>query len=407
MPNSATKISDGVYWVGVNDHDTPFFEGLWALPKGMSYNAYLVRGEEKTALIELTKTTYTDEFIGRVEEIIPLNEVDYIIHNHMEPDHTGAIPAVYKLCPQAEVLCTAKAKAFLDQFYGEGGRVTAVKDGDSIDLGGKTLKFLSYPWLHWPDTMFTYLAEDKVLFSCDAFGGYGAVDDALFDDEMDLEAYWPEAKRYLGTIVASYLQHVVKAIDKWVKGGMGIDILCPSHGPVYRQNPMAIISRYQEWAKNEKQAKVVMIVGSMWGNTHKMGEIVRRRLEEKDIEVKYFDAASAESGAILGEMLNAGGIVFGARTYDANIYPKLEYYLMLFKDKKKNGYPVGVFTQNSWNVSVLPKMEAYLKDMKAEIIQPEVVGHGSPNTEVTAALRQMADNLAMRITNPCACPLPG
>ena len=406
MPNCATKISDGVYWVGVNDHDTPFFEGLWALPKGMSYNAYLVRGEEKTALIELTKTTYTDEFIGRVEEIIPLNEVDYIIHNHMEPDHTGAIPAVYKLCPQAEVLCTAKAKTFLDQFYGEGERVTAVKDGDTIDLGGKTLKFLSYPWLHWPDTMFTYLAEDKVLFSCDAFGGYGAVDEALFDDEMDLEAYWPEARRYLGTIVASYLQHVVKAIDKWVKGGMGIDILCPSHGPVYRQNPMAIISRYQEWAKNEKEAKVVMIVGSMWGNTHKMGEIVRRRLEDKGIEVKYFDAASAESGAILGEMLNAGGIVFGAPTYDANIYPKLEYYLMLFKDKKKKGYPVGVFTQNSWNVSVLPKMEAYLNDMKAEIIQPEVVGHGAPNAEVSEALQQMADNLAMRITNPCACPLP-
>ena len=403
MPNCATRIIDEVYWVGVNDHETPCFEGLWALPKGMSYNAYLVRGKEKTALIELTKTTYTDEFIGRVEEIVPLSEVDYIIHNHMEPDHTGAIPAVYKLCPGAEILCTAKAKTFLDQFYGEGERVTAVKDGDSIDLGGRTLKFLSYPWLHWPDTMFTYLVEDKVLFSCDAFGGYGAVDEALFDDEMDLEPYWPEARRYLGTIVASYLQHVVKAIDKWVKGGMGIDVLCPSHGPVYRQNPMAIISRYQEWAKNDKKAKVVMIVGSMWGNTHKMGEVVHRRLEEKGIEVKYFDAASAEPGAILGEMLNAGGIVFGAPTYDANIYPKLEYYLMLFKSKKKNGYPVGVFTQNSWNVSVLPKMEAYLKDMKAEIIQPEVVGHGAPNQEVTEALRQLADNLAARITDPCVC----
>ncbi len=405
MATTARKIIDGVYWVGVNDHDTPYFEGLWALPAGMSYNSYLVRGRDKTALIELVKRDYLDEYISRVEEIVPLEEIDYIIHNHMEPDHTSSIPEIYARCPRAEIFCTEKGKLFLDQFYREGQRVTAVKDGDTLDLGGRTLKFLSYPWLHWPDTMFTYLAEEKVLFSCDAFGGYGAVDQALFDDEWDLEAYWPEARRYLGTIVASYLQHVVRAIDKWVKGGMGIDTLCPSHGPVYRQNPMAIISRYQEWARNERGPKVVMIVGSMWGNSHQMGQIVKQRLLERGLEVAYFDAASAESGQVLGEMLNAGGIVFGAPTYDASIYPKLEYYLMLFRSKKKTGYPVGVFTQNSWNVSVLPKMEAYLKDIKAEIIPPKVVGHGAPSEEVRRQLEEMADNLSRRILNPCACPV--
>ncbi|MBN2333073.1 MAG: FprA family A-type flavoprotein [Deltaproteobacteria bacterium] len=405
MPDCATRIIDGVYWVGVNDHDTPLFEGLWALPHGMSYNAYLVRGREKTALIELVKSDYADQFIRRIEEVVPLDSIDYIIHNHMEPDHSGSIPVIYERCPKAEVFCTAKAKSFLDQFYGVGERVTAVNDGDRIDLGGKTLKFLSYPWLHWPDSMFTYLEEDKVLFPCDAFGGFGAVDEGLFDDQWDLEAYWPESRRYLGTIVASYLPHVVKAIDKWVKGGMGISVLCPSHGPVYRQNPMAIISRYQEWASNQRGQKVVMVVGSMWGNTHRMGQVVKQRLLEKGLEVAYFDAATAEPGAVLGEMLNAGGIVFGAPTYDANIYPRLEYYLMLFKSKKKTGYPVGVFTQNSWNVNILPKVEAYLQDMKAEIVQPEVVGHGAPDAEVVQALQMMADALAIRITNPCACPV--
>jgi flavorubredoxin len=405
MPSHAVKIIDDVYWVGVNDRETKLFEGMWALPDGMSYNAYIVRGQEKTALIELVKDSFTDEFCRRVEEVIPLAGIDYIIHNHLEPDHSGAAPIVYERCPRAAILATEKGKTFIEQFYGVSDRLQAVADGEEIDLGGRTLRFLSYPWLHWPDTMFTYLVEDKVLFPCDAFGGFGAVDEALFDDEWNLEAYWPESRRYLGTIVASYLKHVVKAIDKWVKGGMGINVLCPSHGPVYRSNPMAIISRYQEWARNEPGAKVVMVVGSMWGNTHRMGEIVRQRLVDRGLEVSYFDAATAESGAVLGEMLNAGGIVFGVPTYDACIYPPIEYYLTLFRTKKKTGYPVAVFTQNSWNVDIFPKVEVYLRDLKAEVISPTVTGHGRPTAEITRELELLADNLAARITNPCACPV--
>ncbi len=400
--NKAVEIIDGVWWVGVHDSENPFFEGMWALPDGMRYNAYLVRGREKSALIELVREGFAAEFIRKVEEVMPLAAIDYIIHNHMEPDHTGTIPEIYPACPRAEILTTAKGKNFLDQFYGEWERVRAVKGGDTIDLGGRTLRFLNYPWLHWPDTMFTYLAEDKVLFPCDAFGGYGPAA-GLFDDEIDLEAYWPEARRYLGTIVASYLGHVVKAVDKWVKGGLGINILCPAHGPVYRTNPMAIISRYQEWAQNEKRDKVVMIVGSMWGNTHEMGAVVKHRLENNGLEVRYFDAATAEPGAVLGEMLNAGGIVFGAPTYDAGIYPRLEYFLMLFKGKKKNGYPVAAFTQNSWNVNVLPKVNSYLEAMKAQLVEPQVVGHGAPNGTVCRELEEMADNLTAMIREGCGC----
>ena len=402
----AVKIIDGVWWVGVNDRSNPFFEGMWALPEGMRYNAYLVQGNGKTALIELVREGFTDEFVRKVEEIIPLSQVDYIIHNHMEPDHTGGIPVIYEACAGAQVMATPKGKNFLEQFYGLGDRVTAVKDGDCIDLGGRTLRFFNYPWLHWPDTMFTYLEEEKVLFPCDAFGGYGAPEYGLFDDEIDLEKYWPEARRYLGTIVASYLGHVVKAIDKWAKGDMGINLLCPSHGPVWRANPMAIISRYREWARNEKGDKVVMIVGSMWGNTHEMGAIVKHRLENSGMEVKYFDAARAEPGAVMGEMLNAGGIVFGAPTYDANIYPRLEYYLMLFKGKKKNGYPVAAFTQNSWNVNVMPKINAYLEAMKSQIVEPQVVGHGAPDEMVRKELEEMADNLVMLMRNVCVGPAP-
>ncbi len=403
--SKAVKIIEGVWWVGVNDHLNPLFEGMWALPDGMSYNAYLVKGEHKTALIELSRNGFAEPFMRKVEEIIPLAEIDYIIHNHLEPDHSGVIPIIYKQCPDAQILATAKGKNFLEQFYGEGERVTAVKDGDSIDLGGRTLRFLNYPWLHWPDTMFTYLEEDKVLFPCDAFGGFGALDEGLFADEKDLEAYWPEAKRYLGTIVASYLGHVVKAIDKWVKGGMGINILCPSHGPVYRNNPMSIISRYQEWAKNEKGDKVVMIVGSMWGNTHEMGAIVKHRLEHNGLEVKYFDAATAEPGQVLGEMLNAGGVVFGAPTYDANIYPRLEYFLMLFRSKKKNGLPMATFNQNSWKVNITPKINSYLEDMKARIIPPQVVGHGSPDEAVKNELELLADNLTASMKDVCFVPM--
>ncbi|HDS16728.1 MAG TPA: FprA family A-type flavoprotein [Proteobacteria bacterium] len=402
--DKAVKIIDGVWWVGVNDHFNPLFEGLWALPHGISYNAYLVQGKNKTALIELSRNGFAETFIKKIEQIMPLTEIDYIVHNHLEPDHSGIIPIIYKACPQAEIIASGKGKVFLEQFYGEGKRVRAVGDGDSLDLGGRTLRFLGYPWLHWPDTMFSYLVEDKVLFPCDAFGGFGALDRGLFDDEIDLASYWPEAKRYLGTIVASYLGHVIKAIDKWVKGGMGINILCPSHGPVYRSNPMSIISRYQEWARNDKQDKVVMVVGSMWGNTHQMGAIVKHRLEHNGFTVKYFDAALAEPGQVLGEMLNAGGIVFGGPTYDTNIYPRLEYYLMLFRGKKKNGYPVATFTQNSWKVDITPKINRYLEDLKAQVVSPQVVAQGPPDNIIKKKLELLADNLAAKIKDSCFIP---
>jgi len=167
---------------------------------------------------------------------------------------------------------------------------------------------------------------------------------------------------------------------------------------------MSIISRYQEWAKNEKGDKGVMIVGSMWGSTHEMGAIVKHRLENNGLEVKYFDAATAEPGQVLGEMLNAGGIVFGAPTYDANIYPRLEYFLMLFRSKKKNGLPVATFTQNSWKVNITPKMNVYLEDMKSQIIPPQVVGHGSPNEEVKKELELLADNLTASMKDVCFIP---
>ena len=244
----AVEIRPDVYWIGVNDRTTDLFEGLWPITKeGVSYNAYLIN-DEKKAIVDLAKAFKTDELFDQIAAIVELSEIDYVVINHMEPDHTGVLRTLRKITPGITILGSPKTREMLESFYGVTENVRAVEDGETLSLGRRTLQFFSTPFVHWPETMMTYETTHRVLFSCDAFGGYGALRGAIFDDEYtDLGFYQKEALRYYVNIVAKFSMPVLKAIEKLAD--VPVEIIAPSHGLIWREQPQLIVDLYQKWAE--------------------------------------------------------------------------------------------------------------------------------------------------------------
>ncbi|HEQ71978.1 MAG TPA: MBL fold metallo-hydrolase, partial [Spirochaetia bacterium] len=258
-------IKDDIYWIGVNDRTTDLFEGIWPITKeGVSYNSYLIN-DKKKAVIDLAKAFKSDSFFDQIDQVASLETIDYLVINHMEPDHTGIINTFRKINPRVEILTTAKAKTMLRDFYRITENIREVADGEEISLGDHTLKFVHIPFVHWPETMVTYDVTSQVLFSCDAFGGYGALRGAIFDDECtDAPFYEKEALRYYVNIVAKFSGPVLKAIDKLAD--VPIQVVAPSHGLVFRKNPGRIIELYRKWAgyaTGPREKAVTLVYGSM------------------------------------------------------------------------------------------------------------------------------------------------
>ncbi|NSW77294.1 MAG: MBL fold metallo-hydrolase, partial [Candidatus Atribacteria bacterium] len=245
MPSVA--VYPGIYWIGVNDHTTDLFEGLWPITQeGVSYNSYLIV-DEKKAIIDLAKSLKVDEYLGRVEELLDISQIDYIVLNHLEPDHTGILKVLWKMAPRATLICSPQAKSMVSAFYGVTDRIQVIRDGEEISLGEKTLQFFLTPMVHWPETMMTYEKNSQVLFSCDAFGGYGALQGAIFDDECgDFDFYRKESLRYYANIVAKFSPMVLRAIEKL--SGLPVSIIAPSHGLIWRKQPGLIVELYRRWA---------------------------------------------------------------------------------------------------------------------------------------------------------------
>ena len=241
----AVEIKPDVYWVGVNDTTTDLFEGLWPITKeGVSYNSYLI-DDEKKAIIDLTKSLKGDEFLAQIDEVTDISKIDYIVVNHMEPDHSGLLRTFRRIAPRATILGSTKTKDMLESFFSIKDNVQVVNDGDTLSLGKRTLKFFSTPFLHWPETMMTYEVSHKILFPCDAFGGYGAIRGAIFDDECEhFDFYQKEALRYYVNIVANFSTRVLGAIEKLAN--IPVEVIAPSHGLIWRKNISLIVNLYKK-----------------------------------------------------------------------------------------------------------------------------------------------------------------
>lgn len=390
-------VADGVFYVGVDDLELDIFESLWPLPNGVSYNSYLVVGSDKTALIDTVNARFSKQLLDNVAEALRGRELNYVVLNHMEHDHSGSLPHVLEAYPNAIVVGTPMAMSMAKSFYGVADRYIAVKDGDVISLGGKTLKFIHAPWLHWPETMVTYLLENRILFSCDAFGSFGALRNKLFDEEVDMKLYLDEAKRYFSNIVAPVASYVLKAIEKL--GSLKIDILAPSHGPLYKR-PHEIIRFYVDWSKPKFEPKVVIAYSSMYGNVEKMASEVARGVKSKGVRSILVDLSRTHISYVLKEVIDAPSIAIGSPTYDGDLHPHVKAFIDYLAIKKIKQRNVGIFVVYAWGSNVHKRMVEMLVAQGNDIVEPVIVAKTSPNEEILKQCREVGERLAEKKARP-------
>ncbi|MBN1129010.1 MAG: FprA family A-type flavoprotein [Chitinispirillaceae bacterium] len=351
------KITDDVFWVGVNDRTTDLFEGLWPIDgTGISYNSYAIR-DRKNVLVDLAKAFKTDEFLDKVARVFPPADIHYLVLNHMEPDHTGVIKTLRMLSPKAEIICTPKARKMLGDYYGIVEGIRTVNDGDTLALGGRSISFHHVPFVHWPETMVTYDPKAKLLFSCDAFGGYGALQGALFDDEYaDMAFYEKESLRYYANIVAKFATPVLNAIKKL----SSIELACiaPSHGLVWRRNPARIVELYRSWAAygtSGGQKGVTLLYGSMYGNTEAMMNAVAEGVSSAGVRPEIFDVARTHPSYMLPALLKNRGVVVGAPTYETTLFPYMQDILEKAVLKGIRNKKAVYFGSYGWSKGALKK----------------------------------------------------
>jgi len=364
------EIKPDVYWIGVNDRTTDLFEGLWPITQeGISYNAYFIN-DQKKAIIDLTKSPKADEFFAQIDEIADISQLDYIIINHMEPDHTGVVQTMRKIAPRATILGSEKTVQMLASFFGITEGVQAVQDGQTLSLGKKTLQFFSTPFVHWPETMMTYETTHKILFSCDGFGGYGALRGAIFDDQCnDPDFYEQEALRYYANIVARFSRNVTNAINKLQD--LSISIVAPSHGLIWRKQPERIIELYKRWASyaaGETEAGVTLVYGSMYGNTEAMMNAVAQGISRSGLPLEIFDAARTHTSYILPSLWTKRGVMIGAPTYETTLFPPVAHCLAIAVHKGVRNKKAALFGSYGWSGGAEKEIKRIIEPAKWEVV---------------------------------------
>ena len=350
------KILPGVYWVGAIDSKIRHFHGhTYTTQRGTTYNAYLIV-DEKIALIDTVHTPFTNELLENIKEIIPIEKIDYIVANHVERDHSGALPALHKLCPKAVVVGTVKCKEGLYKNYYGGWDFKVVKTGDKLSLGKRALEFIEVPMLHWPDSMFTYIREDALLLPNDAFGQHYATSER-FDDEVEESILMDEATKYYANILWPLSALVTKKIEEIVKLNLPIKMIAPSHGVIWRKSPEKIIKSYLSWAKNDINPKAVVAYETMWGSTEIMAKEIAKGISDNGISAEIFDINKTNHTEIIGKMLSSKGYVLGSSTHDNDMLPNMAGFLEFLKGLKPKNRMALSFGSYGWAGGALKSIE--------------------------------------------------
>ena len=381
------KIKNHIFSVGAVDWDRRLFDSLIPLPDGTSYNAYLIRGSEKTALLDTVDPSKAEILF---ENLKAVTSIDFVIAHHAEQDHSGSIPAVLAKYPQAKVLCTPKAKGMLmDHLDIAEDKFVTVGDGETVSLGDLTLKFIHTPWVHWPETMSTYLGENKILFSCDFFGSHLAASDVFVTDEGSV---YESAKRYYAEIMMPFRTIIQKNLEKLKP--LEIDFIAPSHGPVYNR-PEFILNAYRDWTSDTPKNEVVIPYISMHGSTQKMVEYLVSALAERGLRVSQFNLADADIGKLAIALVDAATIVIGTPTVHVGPHPNVVYAVHLanaLRPKLKFASIIGSF---GWGSKAVEQIVAMIPNLKAEVFPP-VICRGLPRVADFVALDTLADTIAQK-----------
>ncbi len=389
------NITDNIYWLGANDRRTHLFENYWPIPKGVAYNSYVIV-DEKVAIIDTVDKGVMDDYIDNLENILGSRKADYLVINHMEPDHSGAIKAIVAKYPEIQIVGNKKTFPMLKGFYGVEKNLLEVKEGSSINLGKHNIAFHMVPMLHWPETMVTYETTEKVLFSGDAFGAFGTLDGGIFDYELDLNYLEDEISRYYSNIVGKYGRPTQNALKKL--GSLEINTICPTHGPVWREHISDIIAKYDKWSRYDTDKGVVIIFSSMYGNTEKMADFIARQLVKNGVDkVRIFDASKTHPSYIINEVFKYRGVILGSCAYNGELFPTMETLVNEFEHMGIKNHLLSVFGSYAWSGGGVQRLMEFSEKIDWEFISEPVDVLCTPNKDQYEKCICMAKEMSERL----------
>ena len=374
---SRVTLAEGVYWVGAIDWNIRNFHG-YSTHLGSTYNAYLVV-DEKTALIDTVKAPFYDQMLTRVKEIVALDDIDYVVSNHVEMDHSGSLPMAMRDAGNAKLITLEKfGESGLKKTFHSEWPIEAVKEGSELSLGKRKIVFIPTPMLHWPDSMCSYLVEDKILFSMDAFGQHLATS-SRFDDEVGLDVIMPEATKYYANILMPFGDLIVRAVAKL--GGLDIGVIACSHGIIWRSHIETIVNAYASWGKGETTNKVLVIYDTMWGSTQKMAHALVEGIISENIEARLYNLTGSDQSDIIKEVLDARAILVGSPTLNNGMFPTVAAFLCYLKGLKPKGKIGAAFGSHGWAGGAVKAIEQELGQMGVEAVDSGLAFKFVPDTD--------------------------
>ncbi len=392
--SAVIEIKPGLFWIGSEDPELRTFDDLFPTEHGTTYNAYLLKGNDKTAVIDTVKAKLTDEYMDKVKSLTAVEKIDYIIVNHTEPDHSGALGYLLEQCPQATVVSTMAAKNFLANQLHKPFNSMVVKDGDTLDLGGRQLRFIIAPFLHWPDTMFTRLEGENILFTCDAFGAHYCSPGKIFNDEN--EDFTSARSFYFDCIFRPFKDKVLSAVEK-IRHDV-IDMICPSHGPIIRQDPWKVIQQFESWSKPTSQnRKIVIFYLSPHGNTELMAQAVADGASLEGIEVSSYHISHLSSNELRTLMEEADALIFGIPTIARDIPKPMWDVLAYLSTVKPKANLAGLFGSYGWSGEACKMAEERLKSLGFKLPEAAVRTVFKPTEDVLVQCQALGRALAQEV----------
>lgn len=362
------QIRDNLFYVGVNDRDKGLFENLWPLPKGVSYNSYLIM-DEKVVLVDTVDINFADLFFKKVNNVLGDRKIDYLVVNHMEPDHSGSIELLINRCPDIQIVVNKRSAEMLEGFYGITDNVIVIEDGDELRIGADILKFYFAPMVHWPETMMTYLKEAKTIFSADAFGTFGALDGGILDSELNPDKYWDEMIRYYSNIVGKFGSSVQSALKKL--SDVEINTICSTHGPVWTQqeNIDRVLSLYDKLSQYEADDGLVIVYGGMYGNTEQMADMIASSAAESGVrDIIIHNTSKSNLSDIIRDIFKYKGLIIGSATYNNKLNPGVDAVVSALKNSGLKNRHFSYFSGHTWADGAKRELKAFAEAMKFEPI---------------------------------------
>ncbi|MDR1601579.1 MAG: FprA family A-type flavoprotein [Tannerella sp.] len=389
------KITNDIYYVGVNDRRKALFENIWPLPHGVSYNSFLI-ADEKTALVDTVDICYADLFIGKVAEALGGRSLDYLIVNHMEPDHSGSIRLLKQLYPKLQIVGNRQTFGMLDGYYGITDGLHEVKEKETLDLGRHRLTFYMAPMVHWPEVMMAYDATDRTLFSADAFGAYGTLDGGVTDTEMNVDTFWDEMVRYYANIVGKYGNPVHKILEKLQ--ALDIQTICSTHGPVWREHRSKAIDIYDRMSRYEGEKGVTIAYGSMYGHTEQMAETIAASLSESGVrQIVLYDVSKTHASYILKDVFRYSGLMIGSPTYSGQLFPEIDSLLKKIEICEVKNRLFGYFGSFTWAGMAVKRLTSFAETMHWETVGEPVEQKQAMSAETHEKCRALGKAMGSRI----------